>query len=363
MKITAIDSFLLTIPYRTDGGFHYIAGRPSAGLTMLLVRVRTDEGLEGWGEAFGHAVAAGTKTVLDSLVAPFFIGRDPADIVPLMREAQRKLHIFGRTGSVIYALSGVDIALWDIAGKVANLPLHRLLGGGNRTSLEAYASLLRCSGTDAVAQSCSQAVAKGYKHIKLHEIDIPSVKAARAAVGDDIELMLDTNCPWSVGEAVSMAGRLKPYNLAWIEEPVWPPEDHAGLAHVRNTGAIIAAGENVASLHEFRALYQAGAIDIAQPSVSKIGGITEMGRIFALSDAFGIRVVPHCGYLGAGFLATLHLTAARPGNELVERLHIEVEANPFGDWADVNGGIVKMPDGPGLGCDPHMSLIERYKVH
>lgn len=362
MKITAIDSFLLTIPYRTSGGFHFIAGRPSAGLTMLLVRVRTDAGLEGWGEAFGHAVAPATKTVLDTMVAPFFLGRDPAGIAALMHEAQRKLHIFGRTGSVIYALSGVDIALWDIAGKAANLPLHRLLGGAGGQTLPAYASLLRCSGPAAVAESCAWSLEQGYRHIKLHEVEVAAVKAARETVGPDVGLMTDTNCPWSVGEALAMVERLRPFDLAWLEEPVWPPEDHAGLARVRQAGAVTSAGENVASLQEFRALFQAGAVDVVQPSVSKIGGVTEMRRVLALADAFGVRAVPHCGYLGAGFLATLHLTAAMAAPGLVERLGIEVEANPFGAWTTVRDGSVAVPDGPGLGCAPDMALVERYRV-
>jgi D-galactarolactone cycloisomerase len=362
VKITAIDSFLLSIPYRTAGKFHYIAGRPSAELAMLLVRVRTDDGLEGWGEAFGHACAASTKTALDTLAGPFFIGRDPADIGLLMQDAQRRMHIFGRSGPVTYALSGIDIALWDLAGKAAGLPLHRLLGGPARSDLPAYASLLRCSGPEAVAQSSRAALGTGVAHIKLHEIDVPSVRSARDAVGPEIGIMLDTNCPWTVPEAIEMAERLRPYRLYWLEEPVWPPEDHAGLARVRAAGAVTAAGENVASTCEFGAMLAAGAIDVAQPSVCKIGGVTEMQRIFSLAATAGVSVVPHCGYLGAGFLATLHLTATLPGEALVERLSLDLAENPFGDWATTSGGRVRVPQGPGLGCDPDMHVVERFQV-
>jgi L-alanine-DL-glutamate epimerase-like enolase superfamily enzyme len=296
MKITAIDTFLLTLPYATSGGFHFIAGRPSSGLNMLLVRIRTDEGLEDWGEAFGHAVAHSTKTVIDTLVAPFFFGRNPRDISALMDEAQRKFHLFGRNGPVIYALSGIDIALWDIAGKAAGLPLYRLFGGSPRLDLPAYSSLLRCTSPDAVAQSVGKAAGQGFRHIKLHEIDVPSVRAARDAVGPDIAIMLDTNCPWSVSEALDMVEAFRPFRLYWLEEPVWPPENHAGLAQVRKAGAITSAGENVAGLHDFRAMFTAGAVDVVQPSVSKVGGATEMRKIMALAEAFGVRLVPHCGY-------------------------------------------------------------------
>jgi L-alanine-DL-glutamate epimerase-like enolase superfamily enzyme len=362
MKITAIDTFLLTLPYATRGGFHFIAGRPSSGLNMLLVRIRTDAGLEGWGEAFGHAVVHSTKAVIDTMVAPFFLDRDPRDIAALMDEAQRKFHLFGRNGPVIYALSGIDMALWDIAAKAAGLPLYRLLGGTPRRDLPAYSSLLRCTGPDAVAQSVETTAEQGFRHIKLHEIDVPSVRAAREAVGPDLDIMLDTNCPWSVAEAIAMAEALRPFRLYWLEEPVWPPEDHEGLAQVRKAGAVTSAGENIAGLHDFRAMFMAGAVDIVQPSVSKVGGVTEMRKIMALADTFGVRLVPHCGYLGAGFLATLHLTASFAQEELVERLGIAVEGNPFGEWTEVRGGRVAVPQDPGLGCEPDMGLVERYRV-
>src|ERR1044072_1225547 len=128
MKITAVESILLTVPYRTSGGLQAIAGRPSAGLNMLLVRLETDDGVTGWGEAFGHGVCPASKTAFDTLVAPMLLGRDPANIDALMLHLTQTLHLFGRSGAVMYALSGVDIALWDVAGKVAGKPLYTLIG-------------------------------------------------------------------------------------------------------------------------------------------------------------------------------------------------------------------------------------------
>ena len=361
MKITAVESSLLTVPYQTRGGLQSIAGRPAAGLNMLLVRIETDDGLTGWGEAFGHAVARGTKTVLDTLVGPMLIGRDARDIAALMGDLQRTLHLLGRNGPVMYALSGVDIALWDIAGKAAGEPLYRLLGRSERASLTAYSSLLRCTGPDAVAESCRAALAQGFRHIKLHEITVPAVRAARDAVGPDVALMLDTNCPWNRDEASAMVEALRPYDLYWLEEPLWPPEDYAGLARLRDAGARIAAGEN-ANLTDFRPVLEMEALDVAQPSVAKIGGVSEMRRIIALAHNFGIEVVPHCGYLGAGFLATVHIAAAM-GDVLVERLGIELEASPFGPWAEIENGRARVPQAPGLGHDPDPALIERYRTH
>jgi D-galactarolactone cycloisomerase len=356
MKITAVESILLTIPYLTGSGLRMIAGRPAAGLNMLLVRLETDAGVTGWGEAFGHAVAPATRTVLDTVVGPMLLGRDARDISGLMGDLQRKLHLLGRNGPVIYALSGVDIALWDIAGKVAGVPLYQLLGSARRETLPAYASLLRCGSPAEVTESCRGALAQGFR-----QITVPAVQAARDAVGPEVALMLDTNCPWSRDEALAMIAALRPFDLHWLEEPLWPPEDYAGLAQLRATGMPIAAGEN-ASLSDFRPAFELGALDVVQPSVTKVGGVSEMRRIIALAQQLGVRVVPHCPYLGPGFLASLHLTVPLP-DASVERLAVDLEASPLGDWIDARDGALRVPHGPGLGSDPDGELIARYRTH
>ena len=361
MKIAAVSSILLRIPAKPKGPPAQLGGRSFTGLDVLLVKVETDEGVTGWGEAFGHESIRGTKATLESLVAPLFIGRDPTDINRLMGEMMQKVHIYGRSGAAVYALSGIDIALWDIAGKRAGLPLFQLLGGSAR-EMPAYASLARYTDPKLVGQVAAMAVAEGYRYVKLHEIDVPQVKAAREAIGPENELILDTNCPWTVAKALDMAAALAPYRLHWLEEPVWPPENHEGLARVRATGAILAAGENAAGLHDFRHMFEKGAIDIAQPSVTKIGGITEMRKIIALAEAFGVRLVPHNAYFGAGSIASLHIVASLPAETVYERLYVDLEAYPFGDWQKAPGGKVRVPEGPGLGCDPDMAVVERFRV-
>jgi D-galactarolactone cycloisomerase len=289
------------------------------------------------------------------------IGRDARDIAAVMDDLQRRLHLLGRNGPVTYALSGVDIALWDLAGKAAGLPLHRLLGSAPCAALPAYASLTRCSGPDAVAESCRQALAQGFRQIKLHEITLPAVQAARAAVGPDVTLMLDTNCPWSRDEARAMIEALRPCNLHWLEEPLWPPEDYAGLAQLRATGMTIAAGENAAA-SDFPPMFELGALDVVQPSVTKVGGVSAVRRITALAEQSGVRVVPHCPYLGPGFLASLHLSAPL-ADAPVERIAVDLEASPFGEWIDARDGEMRVPQGPGLGCDPEPELVARYRIH
>jgi L-alanine-DL-glutamate epimerase-like enolase superfamily enzyme len=362
MKIKRVTTTLLQIPSDTGAPTRALGGQAWSRMAILLVRVDTDEGTTGWGEAFGHAVAPATKATLDTLVAAHFIGRDPTHIERLMDEMLQKLHIFGRNGSVVYALSAIDIALWDIAGKQAGQPIHQLLGGAVRQQMPAYASLLRYGDPALVGQTAARAASEGYRFIKLHEIEVPPVAAARDAVGPAIEIMCDTNCPWSVEQAIAMAKAFAPYQLYWLEEPVWPPEDHAGLAAVRRTGVAIAAGENAAGPLDFRHMFEAGAVDFAQPSITKIGGLSQMRRVIALAQAAGVPVVPHCAYFGPGYLASLHVAATLPRAAPFERLYVRLEASPFGDWLVATQGTVRVPDGPGLGCDPDPAIVQRYRV-
>jgi len=362
MKIDSIETIRVSLPYEMGGGPRMIAGQAQPGLNVLLVRVQTEDGLVGWGEAFGHAVVPTTETLLKTLVAPQLLGRDATDIAGVMQDMQQKLHLFGRNGPVSYALSGVDIALWDLAGKRAGLPLYQLLGGNRCTSVRAYASLLRYADPAAVARNCREAVRRGYRHIKLHEITEPAVRAAREAIGPDVALMVDTNCPWTIAEATRMAKLLAPLGLHWLEEPVWPPEDADGLAAVRRVGVPIAAGENAAGLLDFRCMFECGALDVAQPSVTKIGGITEMRKIIAIAEVFGVRLVPHCAYFGPGYLASIHLNAAMPRETLLERLYLDLEASLFAPFTEPQDGMVAVPQAPGLGCDPDPEVLARYRL-
>ena len=362
MKITSIETSIVALPFDMGGPPQLFAGKPWTHLEILFVKINTDAGITGWGEAFGHAANATTKAALDSVVAPLFIGRDPTNINGLMRETQHALHLLGRSGPMIYALSGIDIALWDIAGKLANQPLYRLLGGSVQKPLTGYASMLRYTDPELVEKNSARAWKQGYRYIKLHEVTREAVLAAKAAIGPDVKLMLDTNCPWSVEESVAMARLMKSDGLHWLEEPVWPPEDHAGLAIVRAEGIPIAAGENASGLLAFKSMFDARAVDIAQPSVTKVGGITEARKIIALGESYGVTMVPHCPYFGPGFLATLHIIAAMPSNPPVEVLWMDMEANPFNPWVQPEDGKLRVPEGPGLGCDPDPAILERYGI-
>ena len=149
--------------------------------------------------------------------------------------------------------------------------------------------------------------------------------------GEDMGLMLDVNCPWSVREALDMADKLRPVNLRWLEEPVWPPENYAGLADVRANGGIpVAAGENAATLMQYQQLLETGAVDFLQPSPIKMGGISELRKVFALAAAQNVTVMPHSFYDGPGFLAAVHVNAAVGQGSLVEWRYFDLEAKLYG---------------------------------
>ena len=360
MKITAVTTHVVRMPLLITGDAPMIGGQARTAMETLLVRVDTDSGISGWGEGFGHRVWPATRTALDTMVAPLCVGRDPTAITALMHDLARAVHGAGRNGPLMYALSAIDIALWDIAGKVAGLPLYRLLGGSARADLPAFATLLRYGKAAAMEPRIAEALARGYKLIKIHEIEPDIIRAARRAVGEGTPLMVDCNCPWTVAQAISICRELNDLKLEWVEEPVWPPEDHAGLARVRAEGGIaIAGGENVGSTNEFHRLFERGSLDIAQPSVTKVGGVTEIMKIFTLGEAHGVRIVPHSAYFGPGLLASIHVCAAQAREVWVERFYCDFAENPFGAAIDPQHGRIAVPQGPGLGIDPDPALLKK----
>ena len=209
--VTRVETIRVSLPFETGGP--RVGIRPAMGawlrMESLMLRLETADGLEGWGEAFGHNIAPGTEAVLNEVVAPMLLGRDARDIAGTMDGLERPLHGFGRSGPAIYALSAVDIALWDLAGKRAGAPLFRLLGGGN-AELRRYASLMRYGGdTDAVAANVTRAREAGFTTVKLHETTIPAFRAARRAVDKADNICLDVNCPWTPGEARAVAREIR----------------------------------------------------------------------------------------------------------------------------------------------------------
>src|SRR5262245_48534384 len=358
MKITDVRAIPLAVPVR-----HWTPDSPwRAGIgKQILVRVTTDDGPTGWGECFAYGAPLAVCNVVDEALAPLLIGEDPTRLEFLLDRIQRALMIWGRRGLGMFAVSGVDLALWDLAGKARGVPVATVLGGVTRARIPAYASLLRYATPSDVGRAAADMVARGYAAIKLHQTDVESVAVAREAVGEDVELMLDTNCPWTVEEAIRIGRALERFGLRWLEEPIWPPEDYAGLARVRAALRIpIASGENDATVYGFRDLIAHGAADVVQPSVTKVGGLLEMKKIAILAAAANVTLVPHAFSYGPGLAASLHLAAATQGVPYVEFPGTPLVASLLAEPIRAAGGAVSVPDRPGLGADPDPSLLSRY---
>jgi L-alanine-DL-glutamate epimerase-like enolase superfamily enzyme len=301
MTIVQAQAIPIRLPYDIGGPKPTFAGIPRQ-MEILFIRIETDTGLIGWGEAFGLSIWPATRQAFEHLVAPLIMGKDEKNISELMANLQKQLHILGRTGAVTFALSGLDIALWDIQGKAKQQSLSELLGGAKHQSLPGYASLMRYGNTDLIKHNTERALEKGFGAIKLHEQSSEHVQAARQLMGPELPLMMDVNCPWSVAQTLEMLPQLQASNLLWLEEPIWPPEDFRGLKKIRDKKSIgIAAGENNMSACHFEEMLAYGSVDFAQPSVTKIGGITEMLKIMDLCQYFETPVMPHSPYFGPDY--------------------------------------------------------------
>lgn len=365
MKITHVEPMLVALPYEHG------APKPALGsgavrtmMDAVYMRVDTDEGITGWGEAFGFGGCAISHYAAKMVVAPMAIGRDPTDIPALMTELHRRVQGMALNGPVRFALSGLDIALWDIAGQMAGLPIHRLLGGdGARTRIPAYASLLRTQDPTQVANISREAASRGYRHIKLHEKTVEEVAAAREAVGPDIALMLDTNCHWTPEAAIDAAKRLQEHDLLWLEEPVSPPDDFDGLRRVRLEGGVpVAAGENLGTVNDLRRIIEAGAVDFVQPDVTKLGGITELWKAVEIAAERGADLEPHSPLYGPGLIATQHVIAAMKQDAMCEYYFCDLGASPMGEAILATDGFMDVPMDPGLGVAMDMAVIERYRI-
>ncbi|WP_418025256.1 mandelate racemase/muconate lactonizing enzyme family protein (plasmid) [Paracoccus sp. TD-10] len=360
MKIADIQVIRLDIPFE-DGGTG-LGMTPSSWnqCDMVLVKITTDSGIVGWGEAFSYFCARPVMAMLEDTVIPMLIGQDAGDPQAISQMLQRRLCLFGRYGITIFALSGIDIALWDIKAKAAGVPLAQLIGGARRDSVAAYASLVRYGDGAVAAAFTAKARAEGYDFIKLHEV-------TREAIGpcfdrlDGARIMIDVNCNWSEAEARDMAAWLRERGTFWLEEPTFPPEDHAQMDRIAQ-GLAISGGENLCTSWQFEGMIRSGDVRYPQPSVTKVGGISEMIRIAALAaENPPAQLMPHSPYFGPGYLATLQVCATLPDAPLFEFLYVEPDAWLYRDMPLPQAGRVAIPQGPGLGLEPAPEIIARYR--
>ncbi len=373
MKITGVTCRMLSGTLETPIQFG-IGAFPTFAAT--LVEISTDEGLTGVGEAIVRKAPQVTRTVVEQMLTPVLLGRDPHDVEGLWDEMFQQLRGWGHwRGFVFEAMSGVDTALWDILGKAAGLPVYKVLAGAGRTRVPCYASSVYFAEIPEMVAQAKDQVAAGHGAIKVkigrnrtlggRRADVASVKAIRDAVGDSVDLMLDVNSAYDAATAITVCRQLEGEDITWIEEPV-PPDDLEGYRKVRANQAIpVAAGESEFGVFGFRELITRGAIDILQPDVARVGGFTGARRVGALAHAFNLRYAPHTGFsAGVSHIAALHVAASVPNLMTYEYFFAP---NPLRDlftsaFPVPQEGMIAVPQGPGLGLELDERIVRRFEV-
>lgn len=378
MKITSVETLILRAP--VDVPFTSARGWWYTSKNAMLVRVRTDEDIEGWGEAYGPAEA--TKTVVDTLLAPLVVGRDPQHTDVLWRTMYQRIEDYDPQGFAVAAISAIDIALWDIIGKAQGLPVYELLGGAHRTELQAYATGLYFTAqegdhTPPAVEEALRYKEQGFTGVKM-KIALPPrreltrVESVRAALGEDVDLMVDANHGYNFSNALKLGRAFDEMGLTWFEEPVSPHDREAYLELRTKLDLPLAGGENAFTRFAFLPIIKDRAMDIIQPDVCCAGGISEFQRISTIAEAFGVAVIPHVWGSAIGLQAAMHVMAAQPHaphtwRELPLWMEYEQTQNPFRDQLvdqpiTHHQGVVTVPDRPGLGLSVDQAVIDRYRV-
>lgn len=387
MKIKEVTATWLHCPIAVENQHRSDFGQV-ASFDTVLVRVETEAGLVGYGEAKSQVGSASINHALKAMIelelGPQIIGEDARDISRLWdvmyngvraHYALDRGHAFpvlGRRGLTISAISGIDMALWDILGRALDVPVWQLLGGRRHRQMPAYASG-GWAGPDRIAEELAGFLDRGgFKAVKMRvgagdgpvNASIQRVQAARTGLGPDIDIMCDAHGTFTVAEAKRFCRAVADCRIGWLEEPV-SADDKRGMAEVRaGTDVPIATGESEFTRFDFRELAELRAADIFQPDLAIAGGITEGKRIAALADAYQIRLAPHLWGGALCFASGLHLAASSASGFIVE---YSVGANPMiHDLAvedfTVADGVIEIPDRPGLGVTIDQEFVDRYRV-
>lgn len=375
MIIDKVESFVLSHPLSES--FYFSQHRYDTR-TVCLVRITLNNGLAGWGEGYGPArvVRAGIE-----FLTPLILGKTPLEQETLWWSMYLRSLDHARSGVLLSALSAIDIALWDLKGKLLNQPVSVLLGGRKRESVRAYATGMYFSDCDGLegrlADEAESYREQGFTALKMKvglgfDQDLRHVRAVRERIGDGVDLMIDSNHAFALREALRLAETLEPLDISWFEEPL-TPEDYEGYRELRSRSRIpIAAGECEYLRHGFLRLFERRCVDIAQPDPCAAGGITETKKIADLAQTFGIDFAPHCWGSGIAVATSLQLLSnwdPSPGRLRSREPILELDRtpNPFREELAVprwilKDGRVQVPDGPGLGIEINEELVHRYSV-
>jgi L-alanine-DL-glutamate epimerase-like enolase superfamily enzyme len=370
VRITRVEPIVLRLPE--------IELRADGTQDAFLVRIETDEDLYGIGEGDTAPVAARAVVEMPAShsiaqgLGELLIGRDPLDIEPIWHELYAKSNHYGHRGVALHAISAIDIALHDLAGRALGLPVHKLLGGSFRDRVRVYASALMPATPDEVRRHVTTQVENGHRALKLGwgplgfdaRRDVALVAAAREAAGPDVDVMIDIGRRWQFKHALEMSRRFAEHDLYWLEEPL-AVEDIDGYRRLCEASPLkIAAAEHEATIWSFRDWMVRGGLDIVQPDLARCGGFSQGRRIAQAAFELGRECVPHAFSTGILIAASLQLVASMPGGTYCEytvaESHdaLDVLASGF-TFAD---GFAQVPAGPGLGIEIDEQKLARHRV-
>jgi len=388
MKITSVKSHVLRYELDKELGYsqQYYKHR-----TVHLICVETDEGITGWGECFGPGnIALANKFIIKNVISPMVLGEDPINKEKIWHKVYNLLRDSGQKGMPIQALSGLDIALWDILGKKSKLPLYKLIGGkcNNEIAVYGYGMMLQKKSLKELISLFEEEAklikSKNFKAMKMKvglgpKEDLELVTAVRKVIGEDYKLMVDANHAYNTTDALYIGKGLDDLDIYWFEEPI-APEDYEGYKELKNKlKTNIAGGEAEFTKWGWRNLIQNRCIDIAQPEVCGLGGITEYQKVVALAQANFIPVVNHVWGSALSIAVNLHLLTAMPdmpgalfpakpmlefdttdNNIFISDL-TEEKFDVF-DQVKNNNGFVKVLEGHGIGLNPSKNFIKKYEI-
>ena len=387
MKITKITSHVLgyDLPETLGYSQQYYKKR-----TSHIVEVETDEGVTGWGECFGPGnIAFANKGIVEKVIQPMVLGMQALDRDVIWHKVYNLMRDHGQKGMPLQALSGVDIALWDIAGKAANLPLYKMIGGAHRDKVEVYGygMMLRPENIKSLISRFKEESAEikemGFKALKMKvgvgpKDDIKLIEAVREGIGDNFRFMVDANHGYTTHDALYVGRAMEEFSPYWFEEPV-APEDLDGYRELRAFLKVnISGGEAEFNRWGWRKLLESRGLDIAQPEVCALGGISEYLRVLALCHSHFTPVVNHVWGSAIAVAVNLHLLAAMPplpGGLFPwePMLEFDTTHNRFIDdlltvsldikkQVKTNNGTVSLPNGPGLGVTPKKDFLDKFRI-
>lgn len=374
MKITDVETILLCYRYEQDEKWKW-SGGATLQRNCVLVRITVDDKYTGLGEIGESAyLPRAVETMIDTRFKKMLLGEDPFNIEKIWRKLYIQSAHYGRRGVIATILSGIDIALYDVMGKILQRPVYDLIGGKYRTKFKAYASGGMAKSVDSLAEEALGYVAKGYFGFKVRignedpEEDIELIRELRKRVGSKPALLVDagqcyTNFPWTYDTAYRVCKKLEDCDLFWMEEPLHPDDVEGFKRLTANTSIPIVAGENEFTRYGFAPLITGHAVDMIQPDVTRSGGISECKRIAAIASAHHMRMAPHIFGSGVGFMENMHFMASEPEAFIMEH---DQTLNPLREELLIkpivykDGYVELIQDLPGLGVELREETIKKY---